>query len=369
MRSTKSDFNVEVVKIREIQEHPNADRLELAKVAGFTVVVRKGEFQAGELAVHVPVGALVPVEHPAFGFLSSPRIKAARLRGVYSEGLLVPLSAVPELGHVREGDDVRAELRIDKHLTEEEKREERTLAFLARQGISSKVMPVYGLDSLRRFPDAIKPGTEVVLTAKIDGSNGRFVYSGGKFYVGSHRVIRSATKTFWEKLFSGQLLKELIRKLKGSANNRRMTGEAPNDLWHSVAEKYELESKLAKFPDMVVFGEVYGKRIQVRGGKPMSYDSPDDVSFRVFDVYDLKTKMYLSYNEMLEFSARLGLHTVVELAHGQWPLDIDYSVGPDPLNPSHIREGYVVRTDVFERDRNRVILKNVSEDFKILASK
>lgn len=369
MKSTKSDFNVEVVKIGEVQNHPNADRLELARVAGFTVVVRKGEFQAGELAVHVPVGALVPLEHPAFSFLSSPRIKAARLRGIYSEGLLVPMSAVPELGHVREGDDVRAELRIEKHLTEEEKKEERAVALLARRGISSKVMPVYGLDSLRRFPDAIKPGTEVVLTAKIDGSNGRFVHSGGKFYVGSHRVIRSATKTFWEKLFSGQLFKELLRRLRGKKSNRRMTGEVPDDLWHNVAEKYDLENKLAKFPDMVVFGEVYGKRIQVRGGKPMSYDSPDGVSFRVFDVFDKKTGTYLSYNEMVEFATRLGLKTVVELAQGQWPLDVDYSVGPDPLNPGHIREGYVVRTDVFERDRNRVILKNVSEDFKILASK
>src|SRR5690606_37555525 len=74
MKSTKSEFNVEVVKIGEILPHPNADRLDLAKFAGCTVVVKKDEFRAGDPAVHVPVDALVPVEHPAFRFLSSPRI-------------------------------------------------------------------------------------------------------------------------------------------------------------------------------------------------------------------------------------------------------------------------------------------------------
>src|SRR5690606_1683997 len=123
---------------------------------------------------------------------------------------------------------------------------------------------------LRRFPNAIKPGTNVVLTAKIDGSNGRFVHSNGRFYVGSHKVIRSESKSWL-----GKLVEKIFRKLG------KKKDDVPSDIWHRVAEKYDLEEKLSRFPEIVVYGEVYGKNLQVRGGKPMSYDSPDEASFRV----------------------------------------------------------------------------------------
>ena len=43
-----------------VEEHPNADRLELAAVGDFRCVVAKGEFQSGDLAAYIPEGAVCP---------------------------------------------------------------------------------------------------------------------------------------------------------------------------------------------------------------------------------------------------------------------------------------------------------------------
>ena len=49
-----------IVKIKEIREIPGADRIELATVMDYTVVVKKNEYQAGDLAMYVEVDSLLP---------------------------------------------------------------------------------------------------------------------------------------------------------------------------------------------------------------------------------------------------------------------------------------------------------------------
>lgn len=49
-----------IVKIKEIREIPGADRIELATVMDYTVVVKKHEYQAGDLAMYVEVDSLLP---------------------------------------------------------------------------------------------------------------------------------------------------------------------------------------------------------------------------------------------------------------------------------------------------------------------
>lgn len=98
---TGSDWHgAEVVKVGPITPHPDvtSTQLEMTTVlGGIPVVVRKGEFKEDELAVYVGIDSLVPAKGERFGFLD-PRgrgnkivkIKAKKIRGVYSEGLLTP---------------------------------------------------------------------------------------------------------------------------------------------------------------------------------------------------------------------------------------------------------------------------------------
>ena len=53
------------VKVGEIREIPKADKIEIATVMDYTVVVKKGEFKTGDLAIYVEVGSILPdgLEH------------------------------------------------------------------------------------------------------------------------------------------------------------------------------------------------------------------------------------------------------------------------------------------------------------------
>ena len=90
-----NDFRVEVVEVDEVLEHPNADRLEIAKVKGWQCVVGKDSFAAGDKGIYIPIESILPEELEAkiFGTskvkLSKHRVKTIRLRGAVSQGLLV----------------------------------------------------------------------------------------------------------------------------------------------------------------------------------------------------------------------------------------------------------------------------------------
>lgn len=75
----------------------NADRLECAHVGGWNCVVGKGEFHKGDIAVYFEIDSKVPEVEPfaSMEFLASKhfKIKSQKIRGVVSEGLLMPISA------------------------------------------------------------------------------------------------------------------------------------------------------------------------------------------------------------------------------------------------------------------------------------
>ncbi len=95
-----STHSVNIVEITDIQPHPNADRLNIVHVSGWNCVVARGQFKPGDRAVYVEPDYVVPTARPEFAFLAKGhedrtehRMKAVRLRGQLSFGLLVPVPA------------------------------------------------------------------------------------------------------------------------------------------------------------------------------------------------------------------------------------------------------------------------------------
>ena len=68
--------------IRELNPIPGADNIEVAKIKGWNVVVKKGEFNVGDKIVYCEVDSILP-ERPEFEFLKDRhyRIKTVKLRG------------------------------------------------------------------------------------------------------------------------------------------------------------------------------------------------------------------------------------------------------------------------------------------------
>ncbi len=83
-----------IEQVHSVRPHPNADRLDLIGVLGFQLVTQKGLYQDGDWVVYIQPDSILPEADWAASFrvYSPARIKAVRLRGVFSEGVVVPIS-------------------------------------------------------------------------------------------------------------------------------------------------------------------------------------------------------------------------------------------------------------------------------------
>lgn len=367
----QTEFDLAVVTVGELSPHPNADRLEITHVSGRPVVVRKGEYAPGDSALYVPVDALVPTSRPEFAFLAKPgrerhRVQAARLRGVFSMGLLVKVPA---------GSDANS-FGIEKYVSPQERALEgqaaRTEAQRAAKKAGGLQLPVYGLDSARKYADTLRPGEEIVVTEKIHGCNARYCYTGGRLWVGSHKMMRGCSPSWWRTKV--QQLRARVREFLGLKHRSHLVATV-GDVWWEIAQKYDLENKLRAFPDMIVYGEVFGDKVQ-----DMTYGcAPRERRFLVFDIQNRKTNEFLSYAEFDDMAEAMGLETVPVLAAGELGLHVSnvdelwaLAEGESKIpGAKHIREGVVVKpvTERVDPLVGRVALKFVGQGYLLRGEK
>lgn len=103
-----------VKRISKIHPIEGKDRIVLAEVDGWTVIVQKAEFAEGDLCVYVEIDSVLP-EKPEFEFLRKKdfRIKTMKMAGCISQGICFPLSILPA-GDYAEGQDVTEALGVKK---------------------------------------------------------------------------------------------------------------------------------------------------------------------------------------------------------------------------------------------------------------
>lgn len=372
---------VNVIRIEIILPHPNADKLEIVPIEGYQAVVVKEQFKPGDLAYYIPPDSIVP-DRPEYAFLwgnatyegGTPerkrRITAKKLRGEWSEGLLMPLgpagagqtpglmvcSLDGSFRKIKIGDDISDNFGITHYNPPEpgqstqpggnegntkKWRLPRTfggwkqfiLGWLRGErregGIS---LPTYDVEAFKKWNKTFKSEDEVYVTEKIHGSNARFTYQesivGGKMYVGSRNLWKADGSTcVW----------------------RRALKDNP---W--------IEPWCKAHPGYALYGEITPTQ------KGFNYGS-DKIQFFLFDIRQPDGK----WAEVSEYINLLGddyKALVPVLYHG--PFDepkIKILVdGLSTINGSkHIREGVVVKTvpERSERNLGRAQLKIVSNTF------
>ena len=339
-------FESRVYALR-IEPHPNADRLELAAIGGFRSVVGKGSYADGDLAAYIPEGSVCPewliAELGLAGKLAGSkhnRVKAARLRGILSQGLVYPVKDGRIRGRpVQEGDDVTELLELQKY---------EPPVPIAMQG---EVQPTHGatihydIENLKQFPDALQEGEPVVFTEKLHGSwcclgwhpdHGPIVTSKGMSDKGMSLKLNDA-----------------------NANNLYVRA------WRSNEAAFEqARSRLAAEGEpFYVLGEVFG-----RGVQDLHYGEPNP-AFAVFDAYigEPRQGRYLTPAELEAKLADL-LPLVPKLYEGPFSHKVleEYTDGVTALGGGrHLREGVVVRPAQERecREFGRVILKSVSGNY------
>lgn len=89
-----------VAEIAEIQPIPNYDRVEHARVNGWWVIVSKADnFTSGTKCIYFEVDSHVPEDDERFAFLEKRHynVKTLKMCKVFSQGLIMPMSAFPEV--------------------------------------------------------------------------------------------------------------------------------------------------------------------------------------------------------------------------------------------------------------------------------
>lgn len=185
-----------IQKIWKIEPIDGADRLELAHVLGWQIVIKKDQFKEGDDAVYFEIDSFLPVR-PEFEFLRTTsykktdlmgegfKLRTLKLRGQISQGLLMPISEFPELTeaiyHV--GDDVTDILGVRKWEIEERATTGGTI-----MGELPYDVPHTDETRVQENPELIQSfaGLEYYISTKMDGSSHSISIDENGFHVTGH---------------------------------------------------------------------------------------------------------------------------------------------------------------------------------------
>lgn len=114
-----------IAQITDINPIPDADNIEVATINdGWKVVISKNDsFKVGDEVIYIEIDSKVP-EVPEFAFLESRkyRVKTIKLRGQFSQGLIISKSVFPKVANKHKGDDVTDLLGITYYVAEDNQR-------------------------------------------------------------------------------------------------------------------------------------------------------------------------------------------------------------------------------------------------------
>lgn len=269
--------------INDIRPIEGRDRIELAIIDGWSVIVKKNEFNIGDKCIYIEIDSVLP-EKPEFEFLRSKnfRIKTMKMAGVISQGICFPLSFLPE-GNYEVEQDVTDILGIKQYgetmdVEPEPKPADKNKwpRWLMRYKWFRKLV-LHNKKEIRGFPKFISKTDETriqnipfilenknewVATEKIDGQSGTFCLVRHKshipfvpdkfeFIVCSRnlRIYHKDNSSYWrvaERYHMENVLKNMIGKRDWVA----IQGEciAPN----VQGNKYKVSE-----PDLYVFNLIY----------------------------------------------------------------------------------------------------------------
>ncbi|MFI6643338.1 RNA ligase (ATP) [Streptomyces sp. NPDC050504] len=319
-------------EVLTVHDHPNADALELAQVGLYRAVVAKGAYRSGDVALYIPEQSVLPAglidELGLTGRLAggrADRVKAVRLRGELSQGIVCRPRALAEVDLARaadEGTDFAELLGITKWTPPIPPTMDGEVEPAA------DLLPWVDIENVQRYPGIFEPGERVVLTEKLHGTACLLTY------VADGERVFVSSKGFGAK---GLALKEDARNLYW----RAVHGHGAARVAARLAEELGATR-------VGIFGEVYGSGVQ-----DLAYGADarreDGVGYAVFDV-SAEVDGAVRWLDPAEVLADGELPLVPRLYEG--PYDeaavLALASGAETVSGRglHLREGVVVRPAV-----------------------
>jgi len=338
-------------RVSQVDGIPNKDRIGLAHIDGWTVIVQKADIHANDLVVFCEIDSVLPDAEWCSFLKDSKRIKTMKMAGCLSQGIAFPLSILPAGTKAVEGMDVTEILgitkwerpdatdSIDELLSKKPSKKYPTwLLRLLRKPFFRKWLGKWLLPKkvLKGFPEFVSKTDETriqnapwyldkdqqwCMTEKIDGQSGTFIVK--------------RTNKVWGPKFETFVCSRNIRLSKPD-----------NSSYWKVWKKYGLEQILISLCNSLqsdwvcIQGEVIGPGIQ---GNKYKRSEPE---LYVFNFITSRDGRWASADGKLLLEP-LGLNWVPIIGTGLLPKSVEEMLtlahGPSKLADT-LREGLVCRS-------------------------
>lgn len=369
-----------VVLIDSLHPIDGADRIELAMVGGWQVVVQKGLYVPGSKAVYFEIDSLLPLDYPAFASMSTlssklqfvidgkqyVRIKTMKLRKQLSQGFCIPLqdAGIVTASSVQVDQDMTKKLGVIKYEAQAEKESIAGGPNSVRSGTSAlgfpRFIPKTDQTRLQNIPllfnQARDKGELFEKSFKLDGSSLTAFVNNGIAGVASRNVgfrLQSEDKGFV------QTLKDFLSHLKQrgwkAAKWTPVIKADVNDFTAMADMAGLIEAIKLDGRNLAIQGEMVGPSIQ------KNFEGVAENSFYCYDIYLIDEQRYMLPQERQEFCKLRGVqHVPLGSPHAvTLPIDVAAALadadGPSGLKGKY-REGFVYKS--MERDFSFKVISN-----------
>lgn len=364
-----------IATINEIKPIEGADNIEVAVVGGWNCITKKGEQKVGDNVIIATTDAVIPFELSeemgVTGYLrKGQRVRTVKLRGVYSECLIIPnkfLHGKTTMGDwdMPVGKDCMGIFDIVK-FEPPVKMVQLASGKKIRYQDNPNFHVYYKFPNLKNVPDMFTEEDMVEITRKIHGTNARY------------GIVKKNKLSLWDKVKKFLRLTDKwidYEFVVGSHNVEKgsdSNGFYDTNVWYDIEKKYDIKSKLWDYvknwddveigDGITLYGEIYGAGIQ------KGYDyGLKDIEFVGFDVKE-NGEYLATYNAKLLFKDILKLPYVEQLYYGEWSQEVqDKFVFNNFISGTKVpHEGIVIKYHTGEREK---IAKVINPDYLIFAEK
>lgn len=357
-----------VGRIGEVRPIEGADNIELAIVNGWHAITKKGEYKVDDLVVVATTDAVIPQKLSdgmgVTGYLrKGQRVRTVKLRGVYSECLIIPIGFIPDK-YRYEGSDCMELLEVFKYEPPVKMVEMSVGGRKYKYHQNPNFHIYYKFPNLKNVPELFTEEDVVTITRKLHGTNARY----GIVRKKKLSLLDRVRKFFGNKWVEFEWVYGSHNVEKGSDSQ----GFYSTDVWRTIADEYKIKEKLWDYvkeyyvpqhlgTGIVIYGEIYGHGIQ------KNYDyGLKDIKFAGFDVEIDGT--YQSFDNERVIFETLDLPTVELLYRGNWSKEEqDKHVFGNFIEGTKVpHEGIVIKE--VSGDRHKVA-KVINPDYHIYGEK
>ncbi len=357
-----------IATVNEINPIEGADNIELAVVGGWNCITKKGEQKVGDLVMIATTDAIIPFElSEKMGVTNylrkGGRVRTVKLRGVYSECLIIPIIHLPFMENYYEGKNMMNVMEIYKY-EPPVKQIQLASGKKIRYQDNPNFHVYYKFPNLKNVPNMFTEDDLVEITRKIHGTNARY----GIVKKNKLSILDRIKKFFGNDWIEYEFVVGSHNVEKGSDSQ----GFYDTNVWYDIEKKYNIKQKLWNYvksaraehigEGITLYGEIYGAGIQ------KGYDyGLKEIEFVGFDVKE--NGEYLpTYNAWKVFEKQLELPYVEILHYGDWSQEVqDKFVFNNFIEGTKIpHEGIVIKYNTGERQK---IAKVINPDYLIYGEK